>query len=128
MLSWTGLNENISRRKRKMNQFLKAVIKEAFDAETLVVDVVQKAWAKLLGDAVTAGTDAIALAGTVSTAQAELQALISNPAADADLLAYVASLGAGLSDQKAQAIISSLATLVLHVVTDSAAFVAAIKA
>jgi DNA uptake protein ComE-like DNA-binding protein len=110
-----------------MNQFLKAVIKEAFDAEALVVDVVAKAWTKLLQDAVTSGMDAVSLAGTVSSAKAELEALLADPSADADLLAYVVGLSAGLGDAKAQAIVAASAKLALDVVVDCEALVAAVK-
>ncbi len=110
-----------------MNSFLKAVIKEAFDAEALVADVVAKAWSKIVSDAISAGSDAAAIAANLSSAKSDLQALISNPAADADLVAYVVSLSAGIGSAKAQAVIAASAKLVLDVIVDGEALVVAIK-
>ncbi|MGZ3686666.1 MAG: hypothetical protein ACXWPM_00100 [Bdellovibrionota bacterium] len=110
-----------------MNSFLKAIIKEAFDAEAIVVDIVAKSWAKLLQDSVAAGMDAIALAGVVAQAKSDCEALLANPAADADLLAYVVSLSGGLGDAYAMGIITAAADLALKNVVGVEALVAAIK-
>lgn len=110
-----------------MNTFLKAVIKEAFDAEAIVADVVAKAWSKLVGDAIAAGTDASAIVASIGSAKTELEALLTNPAADADLLAYVTTLAGGVNE-KAQKIIAAASKLTLDNITGIEALVAAIKA
>lgn len=110
-----------------MNALLKAVLKEAADLFALGEDVIQKkSMALILPSLIQAGTDAAAISGNMSDLQVELNALITNPAADADLLAYATTLVSGES-AKAQALVTAAAKLALDVTQDVTALIAAFK-
>lgn len=109
-----------------MNALLKALLKEAADLFVLGEEVLQKkSIFEIFPSLVKAGTDAALIPALLPDLQNELNALLTNPAADADLLAYANSLVTG--DAKAHAIISASAKLVLDLVTDVGGLLAAFK-
>lgn len=102
-------------------------MKEASDLFALGEDVINKqSLATILPHLIQAGTDVSGITGNISDFQAELAALLANPAADADLLAYAMTLVSGES-AKAQALIQASAKLAIDVVLDVNALVAAFK-
>ncbi len=110
-----------------MNALLKAILKEGADLFLLGEDVLQKkGYALILPALLQAGTDSLAIIANGGDLHAELSALISNPAADSDLLSYAAGLFGG-SDDKAQKVISAAAKLALDVALDVSGLVGAIK-
>lgn len=109
-----------------MNECIKAIVDEAVDVEATVVSVMKKDFISLLPEVVKDATDGAAIASHLSTLKAEASALISDPAADADLLAYVSAKFAGDSS-KAAKIIPAAAKLALDVVADAEALIAAVK-
>ena len=111
-----------------MNVLLKAIIKEVFDIEQLVVDAVHKAGVQvLMGDAMKAILDGNDIVANYEDIQAELQALIDNPASDEDLLALVVEMADGIDNQKAQGIIKAACQLALDVGVDLYNLISAVK-
>lgn len=111
-----------------MNPFLKAVIDEAIDIEVTGQAAVAKSWTGVLNGLLKVGTDAPALLSNMSGAKAELEALLSSPESDADLLAYLAQkLGSQVSPQVVAVIVIS-AELLLNLGMKSVALMEAIKA
>ncbi len=111
-----------------MNVLLKAILKELSDLSALGVDIAGKqAAAVILSALLEAGKDVPGIVSNVGDFKVELDALLSNPAADADLLAYATSVVAGDS-VKAMAIVSASAKLALDMASDISALVAAFKA
>lgn len=101
-----------------MNTLLKAILKELADLAIVGQDVVGKqALAVILGALLQAGTDAPNIVSNIGDFKNELAALLVNPAADADLLAYATSLVSGDS-VKAQGIIAAAVKLALDVGLD----------
>ena len=109
-----------------MNECIKAIVDEAFDVEASVKDLLAKNYAGLVADVVKDAEDGSAIASKLSDLKAEAQSLVSDPAADADLLAYVSAKVAGDSS-KAAKIIPAAAKLALDVVADAEALIAAVK-
>lgn len=110
-----------------MNALLKAILKEISDLFQVGQDVVAKdSFSVILPILIEAGSDAAAVVSNLSDFQNELNALLSNPAADADLLTYAQTLVAGDS-AKAQKIISAAAKLAIDLTGDVSALVSAIK-
>jgi hypothetical protein len=110
-----------------MNTFLKAVVKEVADLEATGVAIFSKAGLlKLVPLFVKDGEDAVAVFSNASTAKAELQALLTDPAADADLLSYATSVFAG-DNAKAQKVIAAASDLLLALVGKGEALASAIK-
>jgi hypothetical protein len=108
-----------------MNALLKAILKEAADLFALGEAVIaKKSFAIILPTLIQAGSDASAISGNIGDLQNELKALIFNPSADADLLAYATTLIPGES-AKAQALVAAAAKLALDVATDVTNLVAA---
>lgn len=111
-----------------MNTFLKACLKEAYDLEQTGAAALSKtAFAGLLPLLIQDGEDLPALIANWADAKVELGALVANPAADADLVAYGLSLGWS-SDKKVQAVIADVAALVLSAAEGIAKLVADLKA
>lgn len=110
-----------------MNPLFKAILKEVSDLVSSGEAIVAKSpFATLLPLLLQAGEDAPAIVSNWSDLKAEALALISNPAADADLLSYATSLVGG-AGTKATQIITATATLVLSNITNVSALVTAIK-
>lgn len=110
-----------------MNSFLKAVLKEVYDLEQTGAAALSKSsLAGLLPLLIQDGEDLPAVIANWADAKVEFAALIANPAADADLIAYGLSLG-WTSDKKVQAVVAACAQAVLHVAEDIAAILAATK-
>lgn len=109
-----------------MNSLLKAFLKEVFDLVAVGKDIVGKQYTSLFGALVQAGEDVPAIVANYADLKPELQALLANPSADADLLAYVAGLVAGDS-AKAQAIISASCSLILNAAESGYALFEALK-
>lgn len=98
-----------------MNAFLKAALKEAYDLEQIGVSAFTKReLAALVPLLIQVGQDIPALITNWPTAEAELVALVSNPAADADLVAYGIALG-WTTDVKVQAVIGDVAGMLLAI-------------
>ena len=95
-----------------MNEALKSAIDEAFDIEALVKDAVAKNWTGTLGDLIKGGTDLPVLIGKASALLPDLQALMANPAADADLLAYVQGKVGGESAAAQKVLVSAVDLLI----------------
>lgn len=111
-----------------MNALMKALLKEAFDLEQTGAKALSKAsLAVLLPLLIQDGEDVPAIIANWSDAKAELSALVSNPAADSDLVAYGISLGWS-GDAKVQAVISACAQGALAVAQAVATIIAATKA
>ena len=111
-----------------MNVFLKAIIKELADIESLGLDIAGKKNLQLiLSDTVQAAMDATEFVANVQDFIPELTNLVGNPSADADLLSYATTTFGGNSS-KAQAIIGACASLALNLGIGIASVVAAIKA
>lgn len=110
-----------------MNVFLKSALKAAMDAAVAGKDAISKNWSKFFMDLVALGEDVPTVISNLSTAKPELEALLANPSADADLLAYGASLVGGESPAVA-AVVSASADLLLTVGQKSFALYAAIEA
>jgi hypothetical protein len=110
-----------------MNVLLKAMLKELADLVAAGKDAAAKNWGGLLGAVIGAGEDAPAIVSNWADLKPELAALLANPAADADLLAYGMSLLSGES-AAVQAVIQASAKLLLDAGEDVVALVAAIKA
>lgn len=109
-----------------MNPFLKAAIDEACDIEAAGEAAVAKRWTGLFSDLLKAGEDAPALIANLSDAKAELQAVLTNPSSDADLLAYVASKTSS-ANPAAAAVIYASADLLLTTGLKTYALILAIK-
>lgn len=111
-----------------MNSFLKALIQEIYDLEQGVEAAVGKQWALVVQAAIKCGMDLPALIQNVSSAKPDLEALMSNPVADADLLAFAGGL---LKDQtkaeKAIVLAADLALSGLQLEPKVLALVAVIK-
>lgn len=109
-----------------MNDLLKAFLKEAADIAVVGKAAAGKQWAGLFSAVVQAGEDVPAIVNNWADLKPELEALMSNPAADADLLAYAMGLVGGES-AKAQAVISASADLLLSSVVKVNALIKAIE-
>lgn len=109
-----------------MNECIKSIVDEAFDVKATVQSVLAKDYVSLLPELVKDAEDGSAVASNISDLKAEAQALVSNPAADADLLAYVTAKCAGDSS-KAAKVIPAAAKLAIDMVTDAEAVIAAVK-
>lgn len=95
-----------------MNPLLKAFLKEAADIVAAGRAAIGSDWSKLFGALVQAGEDVPAIISNWADLKPELEALMSNPAADADLLAYATALVTG-EGAKAEALIVASADLIL---------------
>lgn len=95
-----------------MNQLLKAVLKEAMDLVALGKAAVAHNWSGVFTAAIGAGTDVPPIVSAWPDLKPELQALLTNPAADADLLAYAATLVGGESPETA-AVVAAAADFLL---------------
>lgn len=95
-----------------MNESLKAVLDEAFDLEVLVKHAVAQDWSASFSDLVKAGTDLPALISKVSGVLPELQALLVDPMADSDFVAYVTGKLAG-ETTKVQAVATAVLDLLV---------------
>lgn len=109
-----------------MNECLKSLVDAGFDAEASVKDVIAKNYPALVGDVVKDATDVGSVESHLATLKTEAQQLVTNPSADADLLAYVTQKCAG-DASKAAKIIPVAAKLALDVVGDAEALIKAIK-
>lgn len=109
-----------------MNTLLKAALKELMDLVTVGKTAAAKNYTGLFTALLGAGEDVPAIVSNWGDLKPELQALVTNPASDADLLVYAAGLVGGES-AKAQAVISASATLLLNGARDIEALVAALK-
>lgn len=110
-----------------MNTLLKAVMKEIADLVKVGKDVAAKCGLTvIMGDLFTAGTDVPSIIANIEDFKPELEALISNPSADADLLAYASGLVGG-ETAKAQAVVGASAKLLLNLGLDIKALVDAIE-
>lgn len=111
-----------------MNVFLKACLKEVFDLEQAGAAALSKtAFAGILPLLIQTGEDIPSVIANWATAKAELEALLKDPSADADLIAYGISLG-WTSDKKVQLIIGDVAALVLSNAQGIAKLLADLKA
>lgn len=112
-----------------MNQFLKALIQELYDLEQAGELAAAKSWAALVNAGIKAGMDLPALVNSVGQAQSDLQQLVTNPAADQDLLAFTLAL-VGNQGKAANIVAKSadLALSALQLEPKVEALVAAIKA
>jgi len=110
-----------------MNILLKAMLKEAMDLVATGEAAVKKNWAGLFACLVQDGADAPALITNWADLKPEVEKLLVDPSADADLLAYAASLVGGES-ASAAAVISASADLILTAAIKVEALVVAIKA
>ena len=111
-----------------MNVLLKAILKEVSDLVAVGVDIAGKqSLAVIFAALLQSGSDAPNIVANIGDFKAELDALLANPAADADLLAYATSLVSG-DGAKAQSLISAAAKLALDLGADISALVAAFKA
>lgn len=111
----------------KMNPLFKAVMQEGYDLfQTGEAIAGKQSFVSLLPLLIKDATDAPAVATNWSDLKTEAQALITNPAADEDLLAFATTLAGG-SGSKPAAIVTASATLILSTITNVEALVAAIK-
>lgn len=94
-----------------MNVLLKAVIVELMDLVQAGEDVAGKQWSALISAVLKAGMDLPAVISNIGDAMPELQALLKDPAADADLSAFVVAQVGGQT--KAAAIISAAADVLI---------------
>lgn len=124
LLAW-GVRR-LFKRELKMNTLLKAALKELMDLVTVGKTAAAKNYTGLFTALLGAGEDVPAIVSNWGDLKPELQALVTNPASDADLLVYAAGLVGGES-AKAQAVISASATLLLNGARDIEALVAALK-
>lgn len=107
-----------------MNVLLKAMLKEVLDLVVVGENAVAKNYSGLFTALVGAGEDVPAIVANFADLKPELEALLANPAADQDLLAYVEGLvGVG----KGAGIINASAKLLLDLGGDVSALVAAIQ-
>lgn len=98
-----------------MNAFLKACIDEAFDLVNVAQELIEKQWSTAIGNVVKAVSDAGPIAANVADAKPELEALISDPASDADVLAYVATkAAASVESPQVAAVVKAAADLGLN--------------
>lgn len=95
-----------------MNSLLKALLKETMDLYAAGKAAVGKQWTGVFSALIQAGEDVPSIVANWPDLKAELEALMSNPAADSDLLAYAIGLVGGES-VKAQAVIAASADLLL---------------
>lgn len=109
-----------------MNSFLKALVQELYDVVQAGGDLVSKQYSALVSAGVKCGMDLPALVSSVGSAQGDLQALLSNPAADADLLAFVVGLVGNAS--QAAAVVSASADLALSALSLEPKVVALVNA
>lgn len=109
-----------------MNECIKAIIDEAADVEATVVSVMKKDYTALIPELVKDAMDGKSVVDHLSSLKAEAQALVSDPAADADLLAYVAAKFAGDSS-KAAKVIPAAADFMIAMVSKGEALLVAIK-
>ncbi len=110
-----------------MNTLLKALLKEVMDLVTAGKAAVGKQYAAAFAALVTAGEDVPPIVQNWADLKPELQALLSNPASDADLLAHASSLVGGESPAVA-AVVSASADFVLSVGEKGYALYQAIEA
>lgn len=110
-----------------MNSLLKAMLKEAMDFVAVGKKAVAKDWAGLFSSLIGAGSDIPPIVANWSDLHPELQALLKDPASDADLLAYAVSL-LGSESAAAQQVIVASADLILAVGQKGYALYSAIEA
>lgn len=94
-----------------MNQLLKAFLKEAADLVQVGKAATSKQYSLLFSALFQAGEDIPAIVSGFADLKPEIEKLLSDPAADADLLAYAAGLLG--DDAKGKAIIMASADLIL---------------
>lgn len=109
-----------------LNPLLKAFLKEAIDVIAVGKAAAGKQWAALFSAVVQAGEDVPPIVANWADLKPELEKLLADPAADADLLAYAVGLVGG-EDAKAQAIIVAAADLVLSGASKVSALIKAIE-
>jgi hypothetical protein len=97
------------------NVFFKAVLKSVMDLYAVEQAAVAKNLNALFTALVPVGMDIPTLVSNYTDAKPELQALLADPTADADLLAYAASLVGGQSPQ----VVAIISTSVDFVLTGS---------
>lgn len=95
-----------------MNVLLKAMLKEVCDLVAVGKAASGKQWGQVFGTLIAAGEDVPAIVANWVDLKPELEALLVNPAADADLLAYAAGLVAG-EEEKAKKVIVASVDLIL---------------
>lgn len=105
-----------------MNTLLKSVLKEVIDIVAAGKAIAMKDWAKLLSALIQGVADGPAIIAAWPSWKSELEALLHDPAADADLLAAVMAQIGG-EDAKAKAIIQASVKLVLDMGLDIRALV-----
>lgn len=115
-----------------MNALLKACVDEAFDLAHAGEAALAKDYPTAITNVIKACEEVPAIVADAPDAKAELEALMKDPAADADLLAYVAGKAVGADAGKLEKIVASAADLalngVLPLIQKGQALVAAIKA
>lgn len=111
-----------------MNQEIKAIIDLGVAVAQVGVDVAQKkSLPAVLMDLEQAGMDVPAVIASAGDLSAEVAAL-KDPAAEADLIAYVGGkIGAVVSGPKAQAIVAASVKLASDLAADVGALVAAVS-
>lgn len=109
-----------------MNPLLKAMLKEVSDVVAIGEAAVAKNYAAILTAVIGAGEDVPSIISNWADLKPELLALLGNPAADADLLAYAMGLVGGV-DAKAKAVITASADLILMSVEKIGALIAALE-
>lgn len=98
-----------------MNAFLKACLDEAFDLVNVAQELIEKQWSTAISNVIKGVSDAGPIAANVGDAKPELQALLTDPAADADVLAYVATkAAASVESPQVAAIVKTAADLALN--------------
>lgn len=109
-----------------MNVLLKSMLETALDVVDLGKAVADKKWTKLFSILIDAGEGLPTIVKNWSDLKPELDKLLSDPSADADLLSYAVGLVGG-ENEKAKAIIAASADLVLTGSVKVAALVKAIQ-
>jgi DNA-binding NarL/FixJ family response regulator len=109
-----------------LNAMLKPIVKALVDGEKAVAAGIAKDWSALGQAGVAVLMDIPALIAGAPQFEADLQALLVDPAADADLLAYVVLSLEG-QDEKAKKIIAAAADLLLSTVVKTKVLVEAVK-
>lgn len=113
-----------------MNPLLHIVIDEAFDLYQAGADAVAKNWPGAISNVMAGVEEVPALAASLPDAQAELKALIADPASDADLLTYVGAKFVGANapaTAKVAQVILTVADLLLTVAQKGMAVYSAVE-
>lgn len=90
-----------------MNVELKAMLKAVMDVVATGKAIAGKHWDQLFACLVADGSDVPSIVANWADLKAEAQKLLSDPTADADLLAYAASLVGGESPAVAGVVVAS---------------------